>query len=102
MRKWIDEKKNVNTITLQNESLFILHPLDENPMHRLSDNECSQIMHGNIKVKEGQLSIALVYTCVNKESVYHNVTDIKTEDYSLNDPQIISLYQRFDETIMDF
>ena len=99
---WIEEKKHFHRLTLCNESVFVLHPLDEKPMRRHSEDTISQIMHGNIRVRLHQLSIAFVFRVVTQDCLYYdNLTDIKYMDEDLGQ-RMKKSSKLFDDIISEF
>ena len=60
-RKWIVGKETVSQYELKDNSIFVLHPMDEKTHHRSVDKEPSQYQHGNVEVQKGKLSLALIY-----------------------------------------
>ena len=97
---WVEDNTSLYSLTLQNDSLFILHPLDEKPMKRQSEDKISQIMHGNVRVKQGCMSIAFVFRVVTTSDIYDNITDFRILTH-----QHQSMNERFipyDETILSF
>ena len=69
---WISEKESLNKFELTNNSIFVLHPSDEKPYVRNIGETLSQFQHGNVRVKEGQLSIGLIFRHVTQAIAYDN------------------------------
>lgn len=72
--RWKTEKVPCQKFELTDNSIFVLHPMDEKPTHRPPSQSLSQFQHGNVDVKDGNMSIALVYRNVTRTLVYDNVT----------------------------
>ena len=71
-------------------------------MARHPDLDISQLMHGNIHVSEGDMSIAFVFRVVTKNYVYDNVTDRIILDNCGNSASIEAVYKQYDETLHNF
>ena len=54
--------------------MFVLHPMDEKPITRNPTETLSHFQHGNVTVKLGNLSIALVFRNVTHTLDYNNMT----------------------------
>ncbi len=96
-KKWVCDKTHFHSLTLSNNSLFVLHPCDELPVNRFNNIKKTQIQHGNIKVKEGDLSIEFVFRCVTQSHMYQNINDFKTVDNEMLQKYKDS-FKKYDET----
>lgn len=99
--KCVNDNHHFHKLVLSDKSLFVLHPLDEKPMVRAGDRQITQIQHGNVKVEEGNLSIAFVFRSVTQKEVYDNINDFKCVDHSLLELHKNTIKQ-FDETKKKF
>ncbi len=61
----------------------------------------TQIQHGNIKVKEGDLSIAFVFRSITATAIYDNVCDMKVVENDLLSKHKNTL-MKYDKTRTDF
>ena len=85
-KQWLIIQKKCKEFELKDNSIFLLHPDDENPLLRYFDKELSQFQHGNVQVKKGQLSLGMVLRNVTKSLPYNNVTDVRLlPDNFMND-----------------
>lgn len=77
---WEAHKHPFQKIDLNDNSMFVLHPMDEKPILRYPTESLSQFQHGNISLKTGCLSIALVFRNVTNTLIYDNVTSRRAID----------------------
>ena len=66
---WENDKHPSKEFILSNNSLFLLHPDDEKPKIRHNSEGLSQFQHGNAHVKEGDISIGIVFRHCTKHSL---------------------------------
>ena len=71
---WKNNTEPCEQFQLHHNSIFVLHPVDEVPMIRCVGETKSQYQHGNVKVKDGDLSIGLIFRCVTHTLNYDNIT----------------------------
>ena len=108
MKRWENSKIPCHEFELNDNSIFVLHPLDEKPLIRYPLENMSQYQHGNVTVKSGNLSIALVFRNVTKTLVYDNVTlrrEISETMTHHNERQLVTFdetYIECRETVTDF
>lgn len=87
--------------SLHDNSIFVLHHDDEKPVVRYSGEYLSQFQHGNVFVKEGLLSIGLIFRHVTKSLIYDNVTCMRVlPDNFFNDKR--EYINKFDATMEKF
>jgi hypothetical protein len=72
-KKWKNDRPCFK-FTLDDNSIFVLHPMDEKPIIRNPTETLSHFQHGNVTVKLGNLSIALVFRNVTHTLDYNNMT----------------------------
>ena len=74
MNKWKVGKHPLATYKLTDNSIFVLHPMDEKPIIRNFGEPLSQFQHGNVKVKKGDLSVGFIYRNVTQTLTYDDET----------------------------
>lgn len=57
-KRWKRDKYPLAHFNLDDNSLFVLHPFDENPRKKDKYEHISQLQHGKVVLKHGNLSIA--------------------------------------------
>ena len=86
---------------LHDNSIFVLHPNDEKPMIRHSGEYLSQFQHGKVLVKEGLLSIGLIFRHVTNSLRYDNVTGTRVLPKNFFNGKTEYL-EKFDATLENF
>ena len=105
---WKNDPLPTKEILLCNNSLFMLHPDDEKPQKRYHTEGLSQFQHGNVNVKEGDLSIALVFCHCTKTLIYDHIAskrvidNIVIENNKENFAILDSTYSQFNEYLSSF
>ena len=59
---------------LEDNSIFVPHPMDEKPIIRHPAETLSHFQHGNVIVKQGNLGIALIFRNVTQTLDYDNMS----------------------------
>ena len=82
-KKWHVSKNHIQQYKLTDNSIFVLHPRDEQPMIRIIGEPLSQFQHGHVNVNKGDLSMGLIFRNVTHTLVYDNVksTRILPDNY---------------------
>ena len=98
--KWKNTHDNTVSFSLEDNSVFLLHPKDEIPTVKCGDTLLSQYIHGGINIdRPNTLSFAFVFRVVCVEREYNPitsklipmVTDLKASDNtSLHNHNILS------------
>jgi hypothetical protein len=80
---WKDDKEyGILEFWLENGTIFVLHPDDEQPKKRATQKFLSQYQHGNVHVKKG-LSLSLVFRVVTSKAkvcVVDNRKELQEKD----------------------
>lgn len=96
-KSWKIGKNPSHSFELDNNSIFVLHPLDEKPTYRPPCPYLSQFQHGNVSVETGKLSMALVFRNVTSTLKYDNLSMKRVLDASYIHDNRDQL-QSYDET----
>ena len=82
-KKWKVTDDSHVSFSLENNSVFLLHPEDEKPVERKDDKYVSQYVHGGVNIQnDNDLSIAFVFRVVSVEREYDAISSklIPTEN----------------------
>ena len=87
--KWLNDTEWSTTFELENNSIWINNPADEEPSPRY------QYQHGGVKVGEGELSIGFAFRNVNCVQEYNVMSDLRSYDVSASHEDNSKVYKRF-------
>ena len=83
-KKWVQTDDKGVSFDLTDNSVFMLHPIDEKPCVREGDDHMSQYIHGGVKItNNNDLSIAFAFRVVSVDHEYDPVTSklVAKEDF---------------------